>query len=182
MLRTMRHLVAGLLVTGTLALACATVAPSPGSPRVAGQVTLGTFDSRAVLFAWVGSSVGRDTMAGLHQELESAQAAEDETRVAELEGIGRELQEKIHRQGFSTESVSDLLELIQDALPALARRAGVDVIVSKWDLVYEGPSVSTVDVTDLLVAEFAPSERTLESIREITRQTPVPANELQHDH
>ena len=82
---------------------------------------------------------------------------------------------------LTTAPVDDVLEHIQAQLPALASQAGVEVIVSKWDLVYQAPSTSFVDVTDLLVAAFDPNERGLKSAREIVTQEPLPLGSVRED-
>ena len=174
---------AGAFVAGALILACAAAArPDGGPPAGDGRVVLGTFDSRAIAVAWGGSETFKSAMNDLVQQLADAQEAGDEERVAELEAHGPELQAKLHRQGFSTASVDDILEHIRDEIPAIATQAGVDVIVSKWDIVYHGPSASVIDVTDQLVAALEPDERALKSAREIVQQEPVPLEELRHDH
>jgi len=169
---------AGAGVVGALVLACTAAATSGDAPRV----VLGTFDSRAVAIAYAGSEAFRTYLSGLYEELAQAKAAGNDARVAELEAFGPQLQERLHLQGYSTASVADILAHIEDELPALAARAGVDAIVSRWDLVYRSPSARFVDVTDLLVAEFDPDARTLQSAREIVEQEPVPADELRDDH
>ncbi|MHC5210270.1 MAG: hypothetical protein ACYTG2_06100 [Planctomycetota bacterium] len=183
---------ASALAAGVLILACAAAvrpagAPAAGDRVAAGQadvtpIVLGTFDSRAVAVAWVGSDAFRAIMAGLHQDLADAKAAGDEARVAELEALGPQMQARIHRQGFSTAPVHDILEHIRGELPALAGQAGVDVIVSKWDLVYQAPSASFVDVTELLAGAFEPDEKTWKTIRDLVTTDPVPADQLEHDH
>lgn len=149
-------------------------APADKNPAV----VVGTFDSRAVLMAYVGSDAFTDRMQDLHADLARAKTAGDEKRVAELEAFGPELQQRIHRQGFGTAPVDDIIARIADELPAIAAEAGVEVIVSKWALAYRGPTAQFVDVTDLLTAEFDPSAETLQGIREIVAQEPVPLDQL----
>ena len=90
---------ATLLVSAALTLACATVTGPAELPPGDGQVTLGTFDSRAVLMAWLGSDIGRTSMDRLHKQLEQAQAAEDDVRIAELEEMGQQLQQEEQATG-----------------------------------------------------------------------------------
>ena len=80
--------------------------------------------------------------------------------------MGQAGQTKLHMQGFSTASVSEYLEHIKDKIPAIAKQAGVDVIVSKWDLAYQSPDAEFVDVTDLMVKPFNPSEKVLKMVEE----------------
>jgi hypothetical protein len=177
-----QHAHLGLLVAGGLALACGAVARPVAQDAAVGQVTLGIFDSRAVAVAYAHSQRFESPSAALHREYEEAQAAGDEAAMAALESRGQALQEQLHRQGFSTAPVDDLLALIEDELPAIARQAGVDVIVSRWHLVYRDPSAPCVDVTEALVQAFEPSEQGLEWARQVKDHEPVPEDQLDHDH
>ena len=170
----------GAFLAGVLILAC--TAASRPIDAVA-PVTLGTFDSRAVAIAWFHSPAGQDELAGLHEELAAAQAAGDEDRVAALEAQGPELQARLHRMAFSTAPVGHLIELIRDDLKTIAAEAGVDAIVSKWDVVYQAPGTTFVDVTDALILAFGPEERGLRAAREVMGTKPVPLDELEeHEH
>jgi len=174
---------AGALI-GALILACAAaVRPAPGTPAVPETpgVVLGVFDSRAVAIAWAHTDEFRTYMDGLFRELAEAKAAGDAARVAELEAFGPALQRTLHEQGFSTGPVDDILEHVRDRLPDIAAQAGVDAIVSKWDLVWRAPSAETVDVTDVLCGAFEPDEETWESIHAIVATEPVPLDQLVDD-
>ena len=170
------HVGIGIVLGGFLVLTLN--AQDTAAARKHPTVVVGTFDSRAVLMAYVGSDAFTDYMQGLHADLARAKAAGDEKRVAELEAFGPVMQKQIHQQGFGTAPVDDIIQRIEDELPAIAEEAGVDVIVSKWALDYRGPTAQFVDVTDLLTAEFDPSAETLQGIREIVAQAPVPLDQL----
>lgn len=166
-----------LLLTWTLAArGPATVAEPP-------VVAVGTFDSRAVAVAWVRSASFRADLERQTAERERARKAGDQDRVAELDAYGRELQERLHQQGFGTAPAEEALAVVEDRLPAIAKAAGVEVIVSKWALAWSHPKASFTDVTDRLVEEFEPDAETKERIRELLATDPVPAEELRkHDH
>lgn len=85
----------------------------------------------------------------------------------------------MHKQGFSTWPVDDILERIKDQIPEIAKQAGVDIIVSKWDIVYQLPGVEFIDVTDLLVMPFAPDASTLDLIKSLREIEPVSLEELE---
>jgi len=171
---------------GSLFLACVAAVGSANPPAGAGdgkgQVRLGTFDSRSIAVAHFKSPEYDAYLKGLFQELDQAKQDGDEQRVQELEAFGPALQKKMHEQGFSTASVADILKKIEDQLPGIAEQAGVDVIVSKWDLAYQGSGAELVDVTDLLVAAFHPGEEGLKTAREIRKHEPVPMDQLDHEH
>ena len=119
-------------------------------------------------------------MNELRTEYEKAKAAGDEKRVKELEAEGPAQQELMHKQGFSTWPVDNILEKINGKIPEIAKQANVAVIVSKWDIVYQRSGVEFVDVTDLMVKPFDPDEDTLTGVKEIQMQDPVPLEELKN--
>lgn len=147
------------------------------------KVRVGTFDSRAVAIAYVRSEAFDRHLKGLRAEYEKAKAAGDEKRVKELEAEGPAGQELVHKQGFGTWPVDNILAKIKGKIPKIAKQADVDVIVSKWNVVYQRPGVEFVDVTDLMVQPFDPDESTLQAIKELLKRAPVPLEELKkHKH
>ena len=124
-----------------------------GALTVCGQsagpvVRIGTYDSRAIAVAYARSSMPGKLQAQLIAEREKAKAAGDEKRVRELEAQGKAQQARLHEQGFSTASVANLMERIRPEIPAVARAAGVTLVVSKWEVMYRDPAVQYVDVTN----------------------------------
>ena len=73
---------------------------------------------------------------------------------------------------ISAGDIDEIISQIWSELPGVAEEAGVDVIVSTWDIVYRGDRMQFVDVTDLLVIFFDPTEETL-GIIESMRGTPA---------
>jgi hypothetical protein len=71
-----------------------------------------------------------------------------------------------------------LYKKVKDDLPKIAQEAGVDIIVSKWEVVHKNPSIEIVDVTSYLVKLFNPDEMTLKLLEELPKQPPVPLLEL----
>ncbi len=146
-------------------------------PALAGQ-RVGTFDSRALAMAYYRSPQFRAHTQALFEELAEAKAAGNALRVTELEEHGPALQAMIHKQGFGTWPVDNILELIADDLPAIAEEAGVDVIVSQWQVVHQVSGLELIDVTGALVEPFAPDAQTLDIIESLRGQEPVPLEEL----
>jgi len=155
----------GMLLGGlfVLTLSAQDITKTNGSPTV----VVGTFDSRAVAVAYVQSDAFRTYLvaqrADVAQVLERARSAGDEELVAELDALGPAMQKRLHEQGFGAAPVDDIIARIEEKLPDIARKAGVDVIVSKWTLTYRGPETEFIDVTGLIAAEFNPNERTLKT-------------------
>ncbi len=139
---------------------------------------VGTFDSRALAMAYYRSPEFIQSMQDLKDEYEKAKAAGDEKRVKELEVKGPAQQELVHKQGFSTWPVDNILEKIKEKIPEIAEQANVDVIVCKWDIVFQRSGVKFIDVTDLMVKPFNPDEKTQKIIKDIQKQDPVPLEEL----
>lgn len=174
-----------VVVMKALVLACVFAACSifPASESLAGDkeegvLQIGVFDSRAVAIAYARSEPFRKRIDDMKAEHRKATEAGDEERAKELATTGPELQDMLHKQGFGTWPVDNILKEIEDAIPDIAEKAGVDVIVSKWDVVYQRPWVELVNVTDFMVEPFNPNEDTMKVLAEIQGQPPVPLDEL----
>jgi hypothetical protein len=170
----------GVFLAGFLAMAGPQDQAAPqGKPAV----VVGTFDSRAVLVAYVGSRAFNEYVtaqkADVSRALDRARAMGDKALAAELDALGPAMQKRIHEQGFSTAPVDDILARIADKLPGIAQKAGVDVIVSKWTLCYTSPTAKFVDVTEQLAAAFEPGAKTLQAIRQIMATEPVPIDRIE---
>ena len=143
-------------------------------------VRVGTFDSRALALAYYRSEPFNAQIKKVKAEYEKVKAAGNEKRAKELGAEGQAQQELAHKQGFGTWPVDNILETIKREIPEIARQANVDVIVSKWSIVYQRSGVEFVDVTDLMVKPFNPDAKTIETIKEIQKQKPVPLEELEN--
>jgi hypothetical protein len=154
------------------------VAPKPEKAKF----RLGVFDSRAVAVAYAHSKIGQEKIGqeiqGLKKELDAAEAAGDKAKADEIRAEGKAGQERLHQQGFGTASVKKYLDPVKDKIPQVAKDAGVDVIVSKWDLTYQNPAVETVDVTDEVVKLFEPSERVVKMVQEMKKHPPMDEDDV----
>ncbi len=169
----------------TALLVAAIVGASAWAEPPSGDVSkktlrVGTFDSRAVAIAFAPSAIHAKYLGDLRQRHEKAKADGDEATVKKIEAEAQAQQDLMHKQGFGTYSVDNILKHIEDQLPEIAQKASVDAIVSKWDLVYQAPSAEFVDVTDLIVVPFEPNERTKKYIRQLKDHAPVPLEKLEH--
>lgn len=96
-------------------------------------------------------------------------------------GGGPGLEIRAHLQTYSTGSVTNLIEKMKKmktALPRVAKEAGVSVIISKWQIAYEDPSVEYVDVTPNLVKLFNPSDEMLKIIESLCKSKPFPIEKM----
>ncbi|MCK5793107.1 MAG: hypothetical protein KAH12_00255 [Anaerolineales bacterium] len=153
-------------------------AEQPEEKSSRSRVRVGTFDSRSVALVYYNSETFRSYIKGLKAETKKAEADGDEERVEKLRAEGEALQELTHKQGFSTWPVDNILDKIKGKIPEIAKQADVDLIVSKWDIVYQRPELEFIDVTDLMVKPFDPSEQTLSVLEELKKQDPIPLEEL----
>ncbi len=96
-----------------------------------------------------------------------------------MEAIGEDSQELAHKQAFSTWQVDNILETIEGKIPEIAKQAKVDLIVSKWDIVYQQSGVEFIDVTDVMVKLSNPDEQMLEMLEQMKQQPPIPLEELE---
>jgi len=139
---------------------------------------VGLFDSRAVALAYYRSKEFITQMNELKTEYKKAKESGDMKRIEELAVKGPVQQDLMHKQVFSIWSVENILEKIQGKLPEIARQADVDAIVSKWNIAYKRAGVEFIDITDPLVRAFNPDKKTLEIIKDIQKQEPVPLEDL----
>ncbi len=163
-----------------LVVSCAQPARVPPAGAPAGApARVGVYDSRAIAVTFVGSEVYMATdgkaLAELRAEHEKAKAAGDTARVAELEAKGKAQQALLHQQGFSTAPVDAILAHIADQMPGIAKAAGVEAILSKWDkdALAKYPNAELVDVTMPLVDAFRPKDRQRTSAIEVQKHPPI---------
>ena len=142
---------------------------------------IGVYDSRAVAVAYGNSAEFRKSLDAVTADHKKAKDAKDDKRVKEIETQMKAKQRRAHEQGFSTGSVADIVAKIKDSLPGVAKKAGVDVIVSKWEVNYQSPGIKVVDVTDDLVSLFHVSAKGLEWAKGIKAQPPVPIEQITDD-
>jgi hypothetical protein len=173
--RWMPALVACVLVLALPPLAASAPAGQREEP---GCLRVGVFDSRAVAIVHLRSPAGREPMVDLKRRHAEAEKAGDRALMAELEAAGVAMQDRWHRLGFGTASVRHILRRIEDRLPDLARRAGVDLIVSRWDIVVQEPGIELVDVTEILVGAYEPDDEIQEILAGLAAQPPLTDAEL----
>jgi phage host-nuclease inhibitor protein Gam len=165
-----------LCVLLALAVPASAAEPAPKPEKTALRV--GVFDSRALALVHGRSKENLAEINKLFEEHKRLKAAGDEQKMKQLEAEGKALQQRMHEQVFSTGRVDDILKKIEDRLPEIAKEAGVDLIVSKWDLAYRAPGAEVVDVTEALVKLYQPDEKTRKILADMARKPPIPLEEL----
>ena len=151
------------------------------SKSVKEKVGVGVYDSRAVAIAYVHSDILKKEMEIKMAEMKKAKAEGDTKKIKELEKWGQSHQANIHRQGFSTAPVDDLLKHVEDKLPKVMEDANVTALVSKWDekMLKHYKQAEQVDVTDEMAALFNPNEKALEAIEQLKDEKPIPLWKLE---
>ena len=99
--------------------------------------------------------------------------------LARLEAEGRAWQAALHRQGFGTAPVDDLLTNISNALPTIQAEAKVTQLISKWNEpeLKKHAGAEKIDVTMQLVDAFHPNERQRQHAIEIQTKNPAKLKE-----
>lgn len=166
-----------LLVTSALAL-CAFTGASALAQTQTNRVHIGVYDSRAVAVAYGNSTEWQDVMKSVREDYAKAKAAKDDARVKSIEARMKLAQQRAHEQGFSTGSVAAIMAKVKPSLPGVATKAGVQAIVSKWELNYQASEVELVDVTDDLVALFHVSDKGKQWAKQIQSKPPLPMEEI----
>lgn len=135
---------------------------------------IGVYDSRAVAVAYAGSAMMERRLKHLKARHQQAVQAGDSASAARLQAEGQAWQAQLHKQGFGTAPVDDLLQHIAAELPALQQAAGVTRLVSRWSRAELAlvPEAVQVDVTMALVDAFHPSARQRKFAVEIQAQPP----------
>jgi len=169
---TMFHAVC--LILG--ALAFVTARSEGGDNPKSTKVRIGTYDNRAIAIAYVASQFQMDLMAEKKAAHQKAKAAGDQAKVKELEAWGGQFQRQLHFQGFGRAPVDDLLEKVKGQLANLARDKQLAAITMSCDFTAE--DIELIDVTDDLVKLYNPSEKTLQSARDIRKHKPVKLSEI----
>lgn len=155
----------------------------PKAADAQSKIRIGTYDSRFVALAFYRADNMkrmRDFMGNLNLELQKAKQANDEKKLNELLAKGPAFQNLAHQQVFGNLSIPNAMETIKDRLPAIAKKMGVTLIASKWEIQYSSPEIETVDLTLQLVDLFNIDDATRKGIEEGLKQNqePIPAEQL----
>ncbi|OQY05381.1 MAG: hypothetical protein B6I25_05715, partial [Planctomycetales bacterium 4572_13] len=103
----------------------------------------------------------------------------DTEKVKDIQAWGPAQQAQAHLKAFGTAPVHECFDCVKDKIPDVAKAAGVDVIVSKWEFDYMSPDADVVDITMELAKLFNPSERGWKSIKSLKKWKPYSHEKLQ---
>ncbi|MGB7056008.1 MAG: hypothetical protein WBE28_11890 [bacterium] len=127
-------------------------------------VRIGVYDSRAIAIAHGNSNEGREFIMSLMSEMSKAKADKNDSLMQHIEKKAKMYQVLSHLRAFSVGSVADILEKHKAEVDQVAKEAGVQVVVSKFELIYTGSGVEIIDVTIPLARIFKPSDQAMQTI------------------
>lgn len=168
--RTKLHFVVLLALAATAPHSSASDTPAP----------IGVYDSRSVAIAYAGSSHLKKDMQALKDQLRQVQTGGDQTAAARLQQEGIRMQVRLHRQGFGTAPVDDLLARIPEATARVRDANAVTALVSKWDseTLARHAGAPQVDVTESLVDAFQPADKSRRDALAVRKRQPVADKDL----
>jgi hypothetical protein len=168
-----------VMTLALLMLPIAGPAQEATSAESTATVKLGTFDSRVLAIAYYRSDDFKQYVADVREQHTAAKKAGDQETVDRLEQMMVDGQVRTHKQGFGAAPIPEILELIKDEIPGIAEEAGVDVLVCKWDVLYQKQDSPSTDLSLRLAEHFNPDKATLKILKEIPTTDPVPLAELE---
>jgi len=135
---------------------------------------VGTCHEPSIVVGFYRSQLWADSVKQKHAEMEAAKKANDTQKAQELNSWGEARQDLAHQQLKGDAPITNILAALTPAFPEVARQAQVAIIVA--ELLYAGPMVQTVDVTDLLLDWLRADETTRRIIRDLqNRKGPLPS-------
>jgi hypothetical protein len=139
---------------------------------------VGVYDSRCVTVAYVHSKFSENEIQKMFDIVHKAEKEGDTKTAQSTREIAEYMQKQRRLQGFGTAPVQKLLKPINDQLPEVARQAGVDMIVGKWQVDYQVKDAEFVDVTAVMVALYHPDEKTLKMGESMKDVKPISKEEI----
>jgi len=136
------------------------------------KIRIGVYDSREVAIAYARGEYFEGILEQLMTEYKNAEESGNEELVHRLDSIGQASQDQLHKQVFSTMPIDNILKLIN--IEEIADKAEVDLIVCRWDIIFEKDDIEYIDVTDYFVEFFSPDSETQSILEEVKKTEPLP--------
>lgn len=139
------------------------------------KIRIGVFDTRAVAVAFYQSkfSTAQENFGSLHTRMKAAKEKDDKKEIASIEREATLRQAMMHEQGFGTGSITNVTKTIKDKISKLAKDEKLSIVVSKWDVLFNGENIEQIDVTEKIVDFFEPNEKIKSMTKEIMQSEPV---------
>lgn len=169
----------GLLMTIVLVAACSVNQGMSAEGKTSAKpLRVGVYDSRCITVAYVHSAYNKNEIQKLFDIVHKAENDGDTKKAQSSRRIAEYVQKKRHAQGFGTAPVQELLDPVKKQLPQVAQTAGVEMIVSQWQIDYQVEGAEVVDVTDAIVALYKPDEKALKTIAAMKNIKPITEEEI----
>lgn len=145
------------------------------------RLKIGTYDSRAVTYAYFCSEQNTALRQQVKKERDEIMKTSDTAKWKET--MCKVLTEDylLHQRVFATGSAAFILKKVENWVPAVARAAGVDVLVSKWELTWCDSSAIVVDLTDSVAQLFIPLDKLDKTYGEIKKMPKLENDEFTVD-
>jgi hypothetical protein len=146
-------------------------------PVGGGQTRIGIYDSRAVAAAYCGTPRHEAEIRRLDDALKAAQDSGDTARIKAADKAVWDARKRLHRQGFGTHPVDDILETIPEETARIKDELRLTALISRWDkqALARHKDAQQVDVTGKLIDAFHPNERQRRYAIEIQEKKPIPS-------
>lgn len=168
-----------MLMAVTLGIGCALTAQGQSNEKPKKELLrVGVYDSRAIVLAYTYSAHNNNLMVKKSKEKKEAEQAGDMEKAQKIDAWMNWFAIHRHAQGFGTEPVHDLLACVQKKIPQIAKEAGVDILISKWEFDYMASDAAVVDVTDNLARAFDPEPGVFETIEKFKTIAPLSYEEI----
>ena len=139
-------------------------------------LVVGTYDSRCLALAYYranGAAALNKLTRGARARYKKAKAAGDKATMRAIDEEMKEQQRRVHAKGFGTTPIPEVIESIKKSIPQVAKDAGVDLIVCRWDVVFRKPTAKCVDVTLPLVKVIDPRPEATKLARDVLAHPPL---------
>ena len=123
------------------------------------KIRIGVYDSRAVAISYANSKFFKNPFSNLGPRMKVAKERNDTKEIAKIEIEGKMHQAILHDQGFGKGSVNTILENYKEKIDAIAKDEKLDLIVSKWEVMYQGSPLELVDITEKMAGLFEPPDK-----------------------
>lgn len=171
-METQRRAMIAFILAACVIMTALSLGVHRADPPAPAKVRIGVYDNRAVAVAYFRSDAAAETRKAMQKELEEARKNNNSKRVEQLEHAFDRMQWTAHRQGFGTASVDQAMASVKDKLPDVAKKASVCAVVCNPDYLATN-EVERIDLTDQVVALFAPNDQTMKTIEQMKKVAPV---------
>lgn len=166
-----------VLVMMAAILSAGSIISPVSAQKKSSALKIGTYDSRLVVLAYTKSDLFKKKMQEMSKESDALLQSKDTVKMKEGAFKMISFSYLLERSVFTSASATSTINLVKDEFPGLAKKAGVGMIVSKWDLNYSNPEIEIVDLTQQIVALFDKAGGDTKTAAEIGQQAPVSEEE-----